>query len=90
MFPVDPAMPTAAVVEPPMPSIGRIVLYQPTAEEREGRGGADYYPAIIARVWSRHCVNLHVLADAGPAFPVTSVTLNLAPVDRSWRWPPRA
>ena len=95
MFPVDPAMPTAAraaaaAAEPPMPSIGRMVLYMPTQEERGGRGGAEYYPAVITRVWSRHCVNLHVLADAGPAFPVTSATLCLAPADRSWCWPPRA
>lgn len=95
MFPVDPAAPTpieraaAAIQDAPMPAIGRIVLYAPTAAEREGRGGADYYPAVITRVWGQRCVNLHVLADAGQAFPVTSVDYGMLPAERSWRWPPR-
>lgn len=96
MFPVDPAAPTpieraaAAIQDAPVPAIGKIVLYAPTAAEREGRGSADYYPAVITRVWSRDCVNLHVLADAGPAFAVTSIEYFMTPAERTWRWPPRA
>lgn len=96
MLPLDPAAPTpieraaAAIQDAPVPTIGRIVLYAPTPMERVGRGLADYYPAIITRVWSPRCVNLHVLADGGPAFFVTSVDFSLVPTERSWRWPPRA
>lgn len=70
------------------PSIGRIVLYRPESSE-------SLLPAIITRVWSDDCVNLHVfggeLPDSQGIFP-TSVLR--CPTDdgtmpRSWSWPPR-
>jgi hypothetical protein len=83
-FPAAPHAPA------PPPSVGRVVLYHPTEAEREGRGGGETYPALVTRVWSPTCVNLHVLADAGPAFFVTSVeqARGRAP-QRAWSWPPR-
>lgn len=84
--------PGAAVQQDPAPAIGRIVLYRPTAAEREGRGDGEWWPAVITRVWRADIVNLHVLADAGPAFHAVSVECDchLAGLPRSWRWPARA
>lgn len=73
----------------PMPSIGRIVLYRPTDSEREAGGSGEFWPAVITRVWSAHCVNLHVLTDGGPAFWLTSVSRADSAEPRSWRWPPK-
>lgn len=84
-FPV--ASPAAAG---PQAAIGRVVLYRPTEAERQGRGDVEYYPAIITRVWPAGGVNLHVLADAGAAFPVTSVEYSDAGRPRTWRWPARS
>lgn len=84
--------PAAAVLQDPAPAIGRIVLYTPMQADRDGRGDGEVWPAVITRVWSPDVVNLQVLADAGPAFAVTSVhrDWNLQGLPRSWRWPARA
>jgi hypothetical protein len=85
-----PIHPEVAGPPPQAPSIGRTVLYRPTAEDRVNRGGAEFYPAVITRVWSPICVNLQVLADAGTPFFVTSVTFDpLSDQVRTWRWPTR-
>lgn len=73
------------------PSIGRIVHYRPEA------AGAEVRPAVITKVWSDTCVNLHVFGGllAGPDgtvetqgnFPA-SVTESETSA-RSWFWPPR-
>ena len=83
--------PGAAVQPDPAPAIGRVVLYTPMQADRDGRGDGEVWPAIITRVWSPAVVNLQVLADAGPAFAVTSVNRdwNLQGLPRTWRWPAR-
>jgi hypothetical protein len=82
----------AAVQDAPRPSVGRVVLYQPTPAERIGRGGGEFWPAVVTRVWSPTVVNLHVLPDGDRVFYVTSVerARDGADAPRSWRWPPRA
>lgn len=80
--------PAAKPDDQPMPSIGRIVLYHPADHERDGRGEAEFYPAIITRVFSPVCVNLQVLADAGPAFAVTSRVRGEDVL--GWHWPKRS
>ena len=75
------------------PSVGRIVLYQPTAAEQGNSTYDGGFPAVITRVWSDICVNLMVLRDADFPIYVTSVTAAAeppyAPAERSWRWPGR-
>lgn len=68
------------------PSIGRIVIYRehnsPMLMEA---------PAIITRVFTDLCVNLHVFWDAGPSGYRTSV-LQMSPDQlsgTSWDWPKR-
>lgn len=64
------------------PSVGRIVLFH---------GKGDPVPAIVTRVWSGDCVNLHVFQDALPSVPVTSVVFRDSNpgAGQSWSWPPR-
>jgi hypothetical protein len=78
------------------PSIGRIVIYQPTPEEQGQSSSTEGFPAIITRVWSAACVNLQVLRDSDTPIAVTSVSLSAgAALDvvghaaRTWRWPER-
>lgn len=82
-----PETPAPAPAAEPMPSIGRVVLYHPADHERDGRGDGEFYPAIITRVFSPVCVNLQVMADAGPAFTVTSRMRGTEVL--GWHWPPR-
>lgn len=84
------------------PTIGRIVIYQPTAEDKGQSSSQEGFPAIITRVWSDTCVNLMVFRDFDTPITVTSVDRMLEPViggnaeqaeqlssPRTWRWPPR-
>ena len=72
------------------PSIGRIVHYVlPSPAKYAG----EHRPAIITRVWSDTCVNLHVFEDFDDgeleSLP-TSVTFEaLGKAERSWHWPER-
>lgn len=59
-----------------------------------GTNGTRVHPALITRVWSDTCVNLHVFFDATPSVIKTSVTLIETPDDThnpnaGWCWPPR-
>lgn len=63
------------------PFIGRVVHFIHPASR-------EHWPAMITRVWSDECVNLHVLPDNGPAFCVTSIELDTEREEpRSWHWP---
>ncbi len=87
----DPAPAPVPLRPDQAPSVCRIVLYRPLRREREGMGGAEAYPAVITRVWSPSCVNLHVLPDGGDAFFVTSRVLDPSgEAEGTWRWPARA
>lgn len=62
------------------PTIGRTVLFyegddfmKSHGRPRGGTNGTRWHPAVITRVWSDTCVNLHVMFDASPAESVTSV-----------------
>jgi hypothetical protein len=72
------------------PTVGRHVLYTPTAAERDEWAGnpiapGEQLPAVIVAVWSDECVNLRVLQD-GPDVPwVTSVPLGTG--EYTWQWP---
>ena len=90
---------------PQKPTLGRIVIYRqgaldPHPQNVGGRGTncTVDHPAIITRVWSETCVNLHVFFDAYPSELRSSVTeLPALPDDvenvsgnSGWYWPPRA
>ena len=49
----------------PRASVGRIVFYHHITSDREYglTNGADYCPAMIARVWPDEVVNLRLLPD---------------------------
>lgn len=70
------------------PSIGRTVLFKQPASEA-AINGTRVHPAIITRVWSDACVNLHVFFDAVPSAVRTSVTLDGGFENPSWVWPER-
>jgi len=69
----------------PKPSVGRIVHYFPQPDSEPAA-------AIITRVWSDTCVNLHVFSDGcdQPNEDLTSISLAQDP-DRPcvWKWPNR-
>jgi hypothetical protein len=75
------------------PSVGRIVHYKIPGSQ-VGQGGEC--PAIITRVWSDTCVNLHLFRDHEQSgllleqgnYP-TSVTYDEGKGDRTWHWPER-
>ena len=76
-------------------SIGRIVHYKPTAEERTEWGelgnpiGEDeWLPAIVVAVWPEGKVNLRVFID-GDGLPWLT-TISSGEGEANWRWPPRA
>jgi len=80
------------------PTIGRVVIYrQPLPEIEKPWNGTAEHPAIITRVWSDTCVNLHVFCDANPSIVRCSVVqLPELPADvknvsgnSGWRWPDR-
>jgi hypothetical protein len=60
------------------PTIGRIVIYTEGTFEgrgRDGTNGTRRHPAMITRVWSDTCVNLHVFKDAHESEVKSSVTM---------------
>lgn len=76
------------------PTIGRTVLYvMPQGHPSAG----EVRPAVVTKVWTPACVNLHVHLDPydAPLEPQqqSSVCLD-EPIDtpqpRTWHWPPRA
>lgn len=79
------------------PTVGRIVIFRETVWQGEGTNGTRDHPAIVTRVWTDTCVNLHVFFDASPSGPKSSVTrmpelpdgvVNSSGVG-GWRWPDR-
>ena len=73
------------------PSVGRIVHVPMNPNKNNG---ADVAPAVITRVWSDECVNVHVLADGPDTEWRTSVTHVEDLAERGershvWSWPPR-
>lgn len=77
------------------PTIGRIVIYNTTEQDRkEMENGNEYFPkcnvqmqlpAIVVAVWSEICVNIQVLADGERLFWKTSV-MN-GNLEGQWQWP---
>ena len=65
------------------PSVGRIVLYQDGREQ--------VYPAIVLKVHSLTCVDLHVfgLPDDLTTHRKDSVEQSYAFRENTWCWPPR-
>ena len=79
------------------PTVGHIVIFRETAWQGDGTNGTRDHPAIVTRVWSDTCVNLHVFFDASAPAPRSSVTqmpvlpegvANTSPAG-GWRWPER-
>lgn len=77
------------------PSMGRIVHYVMTHQRGSGQPFEEC-PAIITRVWSDTCVNLHLLRDHDQSHhdqqqgdKPTSVMFDEAGAPRSWHWPER-
>jgi hypothetical protein len=77
------------------PSVSRIVhYYERPYDEAKGELRPPLGPqaAIITRVWSDTCVNLHVFFDNAPSGNVTSVLFDESETpsaSQTWRWPPR-
>lgn len=73
------------------PTVGRIVLFDPSPDDREARangiGDGEKLPAVIVRVWSETCVNLRVLNDGESVLHRTSVTFGSGAY--TWNWPER-
>jgi hypothetical protein len=72
------------------PTIGRIVIYNTTEEERaimreNSCNVQEKLPAIIVYVWSESCVNLKVFLDGVRDFWITSSLNGDGP--RNWNWP---
>jgi hypothetical protein len=74
------------MAEQKVPSIGRVVHYNVTEDERENCNYASVLPAMIVRVWSDECVNLKVLNDEKEDFWRTSAVLG--DQEGEWFWPP--
>lgn len=76
------------------PTIGRIVIYRFTDQEKELKdgkspvNGADEAPAMVVRVWGESCVNLKVILDGEGTLWATS--RNNGEGSGNWRWPERA
>lgn len=85
-------------------SIGRIVHYyqgdyecDPPTNQGNGTNGTRYHPAMITRVWTDDCVNLHVFFDGDLSVARTSMsrlpdevfTEGLHCTNSGWRWPER-
>lgn len=72
------------------PSIGRIVIYKLTEEDKEisrkaGDNVTDEVPAIIVNVWSDTCLNLRVFVDGNYTWWKTSTPEGDQP--GNWHWP---
>lgn len=78
------------------PTVGRIVLFRSNDPTQVSTSGSDLeVPAMITRVWSDTCVNLHVFKDGhlAASVGVTSVCYDgeaSGQSSSSWRWPPLA
>ena len=88
-------------------SLGRIVLYYEGDHEAPsdfrdkskwtGTNGTRFHPAVITRVWTDDCVNLHVLLDANPStgrcssmrLPDEVFADGVHCQNGGWRWPER-
>ncbi len=84
-LPPPPPAPTA-----PAPTVGRVVHYRPREGEcqRFASMEVDVLPAVVTRVWSPSCVNLHVFPEGMNPMWVTSVEFDAAK-EGCWSWPPR-
>lgn len=76
------------------PTIGRIVIYKTTEEDRKtfqalrGNGNnVNELPAIIVNVWSDTCVNLKVIGDA--PIDLWKTSMNQGDGEGNWNWPVR-
>ncbi len=75
------------------PSVGRIVHYIPTEEERTGANfnQQEKAPAVITAVWSDTLVNLQVLND-GDQSPTRKLSIQMKTetlTSSCWEWPAR-
>ena len=78
------------------PTIGRIVIYNTTENEREAMrlentsGGCNVQnklPAIIVAVWNDTCVNLKVIADGQSLSDFWKTSATQGDQDGQWNWP---
>jgi hypothetical protein len=77
-------------MEKQKPTVGRIVHYFPgTGDVQMDEAGrrATAQAAIVVRVFSDECVNLHVFTDVGSTVQ-TSVLQGVG--SNRWDWPPRS
>jgi hypothetical protein len=76
------------------PTIGRQVIYTPTAEEKKeivngGGNSADKLPATVVAVWSdseEPAVNLKVTTD-GPGADLWKTSASKGDGEGQWNWP---
>ena len=74
------------------PTIGRIVIYHTTEEERELMRATSYVnvqselPAVIVSVWSGECVNAKVLIDGGIG-DLWKTSISMGDNEGQWSWP---
>lgn len=66
-------------------SIGRIVIYHCTEEEKKVNNFQETAPAIITTAWSDTCVNLRVILDSDKTLWKTSAPLG--DLENQWSWP---
>ena len=76
-----------------VPTVGRVVLYWPTASERiQGQPNDQPLKADVTYVWGDRMVNLMAVTPNGTPFGVTSVTLvqegDPVPAERYAMWMP--
>lgn len=73
------------------PSVGRIVDYIPTEDERKAHNYADVAPAIITAVWGENTINVKVFGDASEDYCKTSIMQKVSEEQQGgyWQWPKR-
>lgn len=71
------------------PTVGRIVHYYPTTNDRFGEMGKPI-AAVIVAVHSDECVNLRLIPDSDDSPWVSSVVYDEGHGEYSWSWPQRA
>ena len=81
-------------MEEQKPTVGRIVHYYPSDDDRilmnglaAGNTHLNQYAAIITAVWSNDLVNLKVFLD-GP-IDLTNLSASLGDEHGMWSWPKR-
>ncbi len=84
------------VVVPPRPaSIGRIVIFTPSASFARIKGGGDAHAAIVTKVHEDGTVNLQVFFDPAGPDHLTEIPLHPGLGDvktwtfGTWSWPER-